>query len=75
MKADRKRLKAEKVELLGQMKQLYHTLEDKEGELRDFIRNYEQRMKDSEDTIKQVCDWPRLLTPLLPPFYTCCYFS
>ena len=54
LKADRKRLKAEKVELLGQMKQLYVTLEDKEGELRDFIRNYEQRMKDSEDNIKQV---------------------
>jgi len=42
LKGDRKRLKAEKFELLNQMKQLYTTLEDKEKELRDFIRNYEQ---------------------------------
>lgn len=42
LKADRKRLKAEKFDLLNQMKQLYATLEDKEKELRDFIRNYEQ---------------------------------
>ncbi|CAG2068756.1 unnamed protein product, partial [Timema podura] len=42
LKADRKRLKAEKFDLLNQMKQLYGTLEDKEKELRDFIRNYEQ---------------------------------
>lgn len=54
LKADRKRLKGEKLELLNQMKQLYGTLEDKESELRDFIRNYEQRMRESDDTIKQV---------------------
>ncbi len=42
LRADRKRLKAEKFELLNQMKQLYATLEDKDKELRDFIRNYEQ---------------------------------
>ncbi|XP_043466907.1 nucleosome assembly protein 1-like 3 isoform X7 [Leptopilina heterotoma] len=42
LKADRKRLKAEKFDLLNQMKALYGTLEDKERELRDFIRNYEQ---------------------------------
>ena len=41
LKADRKRLKTEKFGLLNQMKQLYQTLEDKERELRDFIRNYE----------------------------------
>ena len=55
MKGDRKRLKAEKVELLSQMKQLYCTLEDKEAELRDFIRNYELRMRESDESIKQVC--------------------
>ncbi|XP_074654729.1 kazrin-like isoform X2 [Tubulanus polymorphus] len=54
MKADRKRLKAEKVELLSQMKQLYGTLEDKESELRDFIRNFEQRMKDNDNAVKQL---------------------
>ncbi|XP_049873413.1 kazrin isoform X2 [Pectinophora gossypiella] len=41
LKADKKRLKAERFDLLNQMKQLYATLEDKEKELRDFIRNYE----------------------------------
>ena len=54
LKADRKRLKGEKLELLNQMKQLYGTLEEKEGELRDFIRNYEQRMRESDESIKQV---------------------
>ena len=56
MKSDRKRLKAEKLELLNQMKQLYCTLDDKEAELRDFIRTYEQRMKETEASIKQVRD-------------------
>ncbi|XP_076306646.1 kazrin-like isoform X3 [Tachypleus tridentatus] len=54
LKQDRKRLKAEKFDLLNQMKQLYGTLEDKENELRDFIRNYEQRMKESEEGLKQL---------------------
>ncbi|XP_052284093.1 kazrin-like isoform X3 [Dreissena polymorpha] len=54
LKADRKRLKGEKLELLNQMKQLYTTLEDKEAELRDFMRNYEQRMREGDETIKQL---------------------
>lgn len=54
LKADRKRLKAEKLDLLSQMKQLYCTLEDKESELRDFIRQYEQRMTDSTVSMKQM---------------------
>ncbi|KAG0715970.1 Kazrin [Chionoecetes opilio] len=66
LKADRKRLKAEKFDLLNQMKQLYATLEDKEKELRDFIRNYEQqifqtpffppdqRMKDSDESLRHL---------------------
>ncbi|RUS73951.1 hypothetical protein EGW08_018289, partial [Elysia chlorotica] len=53
MKSDRKRLKGEKLDLLGQIKQLYTTLEEKETELRDFIKNYEQRVKESDDMIKQ----------------------
>ncbi|XP_018394051.1 PREDICTED: kazrin isoform X3 [Cyphomyrmex costatus] len=51
LKTDRKRLKAEKFDLLNQMKALYGTLEDKERELRDFIRNYEQRMRENEATL------------------------
>ena len=54
MKADRKRLKTEKTDLVGQMKQMYGTLKDKEAELRDFIRSYEQRNRDMLDNIKQV---------------------
>lgn len=54
LKQDRKRLKAEKFDLLTQMKQLYSTLEDKEEELREFIRNYEQKMKESEENMKQM---------------------
>lgn len=45
MKADRKRLKGEKTDLVGQMQQLYATLESREEQLRDFIRNYEQHRK------------------------------
>ncbi|KAF2361124.1 hypothetical protein FHG87_008114 [Trinorchestia longiramus] len=54
LKADRKRLKTEKVDLLQQMKQLYATLEDKEAELRDFIRNFEQRMAESEESERRL---------------------
>ncbi|XP_015903477.1 uncharacterized protein [Parasteatoda tepidariorum] len=54
LKQDRKRLKAEKFDLLTQMKQLYSTLEDKEAELREFIRNYEQKMKESDENMKQM---------------------
>ncbi|XP_018081566.2 kazrin isoform X3 [Xenopus laevis] len=52
MKADRKRLKAEKTDLVSQMEQLYTTLESREEQLRDFIRNYEQHRKESEDAVK-----------------------
>ncbi|XP_042563623.1 kazrin-A isoform X2 [Clupea harengus] len=52
MKADRKRLKVEKSDLVNQMQQLYSTLESREEQLRDFIRNYEQHRKESEDAVK-----------------------
>ncbi|CAH2319822.1 Hypothetical predicted protein [Pelobates cultripes] len=52
MKADRKRLKSEKTDLVSQMEQLYSTLESREEQLRDFIRNYEQHRKESEDAVK-----------------------
>uniref|UniRef100_A0A8D8YP92 Kazrin n=3 Tax=Cacopsylla melanoneura TaxID=428564 RepID=A0A8D8YP92_9HEMI len=53
IKAERKKLKTEKFDLLNQMKQLYATLEDKEKELRDFIRNFEQRMRENEELLSQ----------------------
>lgn len=49
MKADRKRLKGEKTDLVSQMQQLYATLESREEQLRDFIRNYEQHRKVSAE--------------------------
>uniref|UniRef100_A0A3B5M1D5 Kazrin, periplakin interacting protein b n=1 Tax=Xiphophorus couchianus TaxID=32473 RepID=A0A3B5M1D5_9TELE len=52
MKADRKRLKVEKSELANQMQQLYTTLESREEQLREFIRNYDQHRKESEDAVK-----------------------
>ncbi|XP_060519601.1 kazrin isoform X2 [Cylas formicarius] len=53
LKADKRRLKAEKYDLLNQMKQLFSTLEDKEKELRDFIRTYGQRVRD-ETSLQQL---------------------
>ncbi|KAL1462295.1 hypothetical protein WDU94_014141 [Cyamophila willieti] len=53
IKLERKKLKTEKFDLLNQMKQLYATLEDKEKELRDFIRNFEQRMRENEELLSQ----------------------
>ncbi|KAK7915917.1 hypothetical protein WMY93_011678 [Mugilogobius chulae] len=52
MKADRKRLKVEKSDLVNQMQQLYSTLESREEQLREFIRNYDQHRKESEDAVK-----------------------
>ena len=61
MKADRKRLKGEKTDLVSQMQQLYATLESREEQLRDFIRNYEQHRKVSASPVP--C--PLLLVPAL----------
>nr|XP_033777249.1 kazrin isoform X1 [Geotrypetes seraphini] len=61
MKADRKRLKTEKTDLVSQMQQLYATLESREEQLRDFIRNYEQHRKESEDAVKALAKEKDLL--------------
>ncbi|XP_034280209.1 kazrin isoform X3 [Pantherophis guttatus] len=61
MKADRKRLKGEKSDLASQMQQLYSTLESREEQLRDFIRNYEQHRKESEDAVKALAKEKDLL--------------
>lgn len=58
MKADRKRLKGEKTDLVSQMQQLYATLESREEQLRDFIRNYEQHRKVSAEPSTMV-SWRR----------------
>ncbi|KAB1256613.1 Kazrin [Camelus dromedarius] len=61
MKADHKRLKGEKTDLVSQMQQLYATLESPEEQLRDFIRNYEQHRKESEDAVKALAKEKDLL--------------
>ncbi|XP_030633517.1 kazrin, periplakin interacting protein b [Chanos chanos] len=61
MRGDRKRLKAEKADLVSQMQQLYTTLESREEQLRDFIRNYDQHRKESEDAVKALAKEKDLL--------------
>lgn len=48
LRLERKKLKSDKNDLLAQVKQLCSSLQDKEQELRDFIRNYEQRIRETE---------------------------
>lgn len=43
-------MRNEKADLLAHVKQLGQSLQDKEQELRDFIRNYELRLRDTEST-------------------------
>lgn len=48
-------MRCEKSDLLAHVKQLGQSLQDKEQELRDFIRNYEARLRDTEcSTLKSV---------------------
>ncbi|XP_063700469.1 kazrin [Culicoides brevitarsis] len=48
LKSERKKLRDDKNDLLNQVKQLCISLQDKEKELRTFIRTFEQRIRDSE---------------------------
>uniref|UniRef100_A0A915I8I1 SAM domain-containing protein n=1 Tax=Romanomermis culicivorax TaxID=13658 RepID=A0A915I8I1_ROMCU len=54
LKNDKKKLKAEKFELLSQMKEVYSTLETKEAELREFIQQFEQKMLETDQGIKKL---------------------
>lgn len=54
LKNERKKLKADKNDLLAHVKQLCASLQDKEQELRDFIRNFELRMRESESSNAKV---------------------
>ncbi|XP_039442431.1 kazrin-like isoform X2 [Culex pipiens pallens] len=48
LKLERKKLRSDKSDLLSQVKQLCASLQDKEQELRNFIRNFEQRIRETE---------------------------
>ncbi|XP_058830102.1 kazrin isoform X3 [Topomyia yanbarensis] len=50
LKLERKKLRSDKNDLLVQVKQLCASLQDKEQELRNFIRNFEQRIRESESS-------------------------
>lgn len=54
MRNERKKLKADKSDLLAHVKQLCASLQDKEQELRDFIRNFEHRIRETESTNAKV---------------------
>jgi len=56
MKNDRKRLKSERVELLNQTKNLYKIIEAKELEIRDFLRHYEKKTKETSQAVKRLID-------------------
>jgi len=45
LKSDRDRLKVDKAELLGQIQETQKTIDDKEEQLREFIRDFNQQMK------------------------------
>lgn len=51
LKAERKKLRSDKSDLLQQVKHLCASLQDKEQELRNFIRKFDQRIRDSEHTV------------------------
>lgn len=51
---ERRRLKSEKHDLLGQLKEAYCIIEDKESELRDFITNYEAKMRESKQRVENI---------------------
>lgn len=60
LRNERRKLKTDKVDLLAHVKQLCASLQDKEQELRDFIRNFEQRMRENESNVtKQTSDRER----------------
>ncbi|XP_014103600.2 kazrin isoform X2 [Bactrocera oleae] len=48
LRIERKKLRTDKSELLAQVKQLCASLQDKEQELRDFIRNFQDRVRETE---------------------------
>lgn len=54
LKVERKKLRSDKNDLLQQVKHLCSSLQDKEQELRNFIRKFDQRIRDSESNVAKV---------------------
>lgn len=47
-------MRAEKLDLLGQMKHLYATLENKEEDMNSFVKNFEMKISEGNDLISRV---------------------
>lgn len=56
LKAERKKLRSDKNDLLQQVKHLCASLQDKEQELRNFIRKFDQRIRDTESNVAKASD-------------------
>jgi hypothetical protein len=56
MRLDRKRLKCEKLELLNQTRDLYKTIESKENEVRDILRHFDTKTRETSQTVKKLLD-------------------
>jgi hypothetical protein len=54
LKAERKKLRSDKNDLLQQVKHLCTSLQEKEQELRNFIRKFDQKLRDSESSASRV---------------------
>lgn len=52
LRTERRRLKGDKCDLLQQMRDVYTALEGKETELRDFLHQYETRMRETDQRIQ-----------------------
>lgn len=56
LKAERKKLRSDKNDLLQQVKHLCSSLQEKEQELRNFIRTFDQRIKDESTAARASSD-------------------
>jgi DNA repair exonuclease SbcCD ATPase subunit len=56
LKAERKKLRSDKNDLLQQVKHLCASLQEREQELRNFIRKFDQRIKDEGTAAKATSD-------------------
>jgi hypothetical protein len=56
MRLDRKRLKCEKLELLNQTRDLYKKIESKENEVRDILRHFDRKTRETSLTVKKLLD-------------------
>lgn len=54
LKAERKKLRSDKNDLLQQVKHLCSSLQEKEQELRNFIRKFDQKIRDTESSAARV---------------------